>query len=335
VVVQAGVKDPSTHQPNYLKTIQAAISQQTLGANLPNETAAPSGLLLGQVPSIGPTNGLLVDWGPVISYDTTTFSFTGTMDSQQYPRKFSVGNITGSSFARSLATHTPNTDQKEYWANASLGFPATVDLTTYQGLAQSVSGLTAPTCTSGNCTASPANSGYFPGVLTDTATFDSGWTPPSAATVLYINGNASFGQVAMDLKNYGAVIVNGNLILGNPNSDTIGSDAIRVPLTALQEYYYNPARCPCSTAINGTCTKASAAGSPGQIQFRGFLYVTGNLILNGNHTWVLNGVVRVDGTIQVPNGSGSLHVLYDDEINHNIYVTPLQLTVDAVATLAG
>ena len=54
----------------------------------------------------------------------------------------------------------------------------------------------------------------------------------------------------------------------------------------------------------------------------------------------LAGAVRVDGTLSTslasPLGANAdMYIYYDDEINHSILVTPLQLQVDSVQHISA
>jgi hypothetical protein len=68
-------------------------------------------------------------------------------------------------------------------------------------------------------------------------------------------------------------------------------------------------------------------GFGGRINFRGFLYVMGNLIVAG--PWHIAGVVRVDGQIQ----GDHLTIYYDDQVNHAILTKPFELMIDSVKDL--
>src|SRR5207302_3191057 len=87
---------------------------------------------------------------------------------------------------------------------------------------------------------------------------------------------------------------------------------------------------PCAFAVGRTCasnqlTVNGAAMSKQKVDFRGFLYVNGDLNVTAGN-WLIVGAVRVDGQLTVQTGA-TLTILYDDEINHNVQTTLFQLQV--------
>lgn len=320
-----------------LRSVQANLSQKTLGVTLNDKTNASAALVLFSNPSVSEETKLDVHWGPIVSHDTQLWRLSGRIDQYQYPRKFSEGGITGGPALPRSPTRTPPTsDKKEYWAWNAVGFANVIDEKFYIAVATSATGITPPICSGGgNCSAYPpgSTSGYFNAVNTDTATFDGGYVV-DPSTAIYVNGNATFRQIAIDLKKApfnenSAFIVTGNLILDDSNQGQILSD-LRVPPTARQEYPFL-SDFPCSSSVGATCSSDSTDWDlphGGNVDFRGFLYVKGNLIVRAAD-WVLAGAVRVDGQLII-QPRGSLTILYDDEINHSIKATPFELQIDSL-----
>jgi hypothetical protein len=169
-------------------------------------------------------------------------------------------------------------------------------------------------------------------------------------TVIYVHGNARFEDIFMDLKNGGAFIVDGDLTLGPKGSHGIPLN-VRLPQTAALEYpYYSStsgwptAGWPCKSIADTKATYCASVltglgtndnnglgngGGDGRVDFRGFLYVKGDMRVLGPG-WLLAGSVRVDGTLFAPliGGRPTLTILYDDEINHATSVNPLELMVN-------
>jgi hypothetical protein len=79
-------------QPAPLRAILAQVSQKTMAVSLPNNITASSALEVFQAPTI---STIAVHWGPVTVYDPNAVWYVNNpMDTSQYPRKFSEGNIT-------------------------------------------------------------------------------------------------------------------------------------------------------------------------------------------------------------------------------------------------
>ena len=172
-------------------------------------------------------------------------------------------------------------------------------------------------------------------------TFDSGGAPGytgnvSNTQVIYIAGNADWGNVQFDLKKNnrqaGAFIVTGNLTLDDKQATTGGTPAdTRVPATALLEYPFfskgHPYYIPCKEEAGLTCN------SIGPAQFRGFLYVGGDLTVKKDNNWVLLGALRIDGKLTVEPGA-SLTVYYDDEIGHTLLTNGISLQLDSLSEIS-
>jgi hypothetical protein len=166
----------------------------------------------------------------------------------------------------------------------------------------------------------------------DTATFTNAFSVPFSSSVIVVNGNARFDNLTLDLSS-GAFIVNGNLILGTPGS---GMDlTLRVPTDHALEYLYTPTgTIPCHNLE--TCSSTVASGSGG-FQFRGLLFVNGDLLVNGIG-WKMAGAVLVgnfatgEGRLIIESGTptNSLAIFYDENIGHMAEMNPLQLQIDGM-----
>jgi hypothetical protein len=199
---------------------------------------------------------------------------------------------------------------------------------------------------------------------TDTAVFDgagAGYTVNQPGGILFVNGNAELDNAAIDLKgsgtapNYnvfpstGALIVAGSPTTGTgyltiggthgtpiaPTAGLPGSTIMHMPNGAALDYPYSQTSFPCSGSAGG-CTVATAfTGAPNanqNLNFRGFIYVQGNLSVTSNTPFLVDGAVRVDNTMTTPGASISvppLWIFHDDEINHSILVDHLELQVDS------
>ena len=93
-----------------LRATKAYISQRTLGADLSSGYHVAAAVQLVRQPSI--QGSLNVHWGPILCLNQDTVSTAwsladqaDTIDSQRYPRKFSLGGITGSAYSRSRHDH--------------------------------------------------------------------------------------------------------------------------------------------------------------------------------------------------------------------------------------
>ncbi len=218
----------TTGQPNPLRSVQALVSQKTMSATLPNGLSASAALEVFHAP----TAVLNVIWGPIISYDTSTWTVKDPLDTGRYPRKFAQAGITGA-VPRSGSNPPVNSDNQEYWAYTSLGYPPAIDKDAYKKAAQNTT-LTPiaganytpypqlwSSCTPNvgcntnllpTCTAVP-NCGYFVVPPNETAVFgynDNGndlkaYYLNQPGAIIYIdatNANASvkFDKVGFDLK---------------------------------------------------------------------------------------------------------------------------------------
>lgn len=360
VLVKVLEKDPRG-QDTPIGALLAKVSQKTLGATLTTDLRASAAIELMQTPVIDLNATLDTHWGAVVSFGTSQWTLTGVMDQQKYPRKIAPGPITGASFTRAPDPNSPpTTDQKEYWAYASPGFPPVIATAYYLARSTAAIGIRPPVMASDGLTVidgRPPGSGYFEVPSSDTATFtfDSGGLPydvPSREAVIYVQGNAQFRGVAMNMNNGGAFIVTGNLVLDDNSGMTQTSFPLNYPVNLLLDYpYYHgdpgtslPSDWPCRIQYEAIppqpCTSYDALGYWGftnVFHHRGFLYVMGDLIVNTDQNWAMVGALRVDGVLRIlPPGAGttSLTVFYDDVINHNISVDPVELHVDSLVQIA-
>ena len=360
-------------------SVFAAVSQKTLAVKLPTGLSASAALFLLHVPTgnlPGNSDGLYVHWGPIALLESTgatqptNWPVTSGMDLGQFPRKFSIGGITGTNgtpvtFPRSTNS---NSDGKEYWSNVNLGFPETIDLMSYLSRAQNTTSITTgPTSIlTGNpitrgCPSSNPNCGHFIVKSGDVAFFNN--FSDNSPDVIYVEGNAMIvHNLTVDLKNPtgnsdGAFIVTGSLTLGDsafPNPGAGQLLTLRFPPTAPLEYPYaiNAPRWPCDGHVtNSTCSSnytqlgqnatngLGTGGGTGNVHFRGFMYVMGGFAVTqpsllGTTGWLFDGAMRVDGDVVVPGPppNYTFALLYDDEINHRILTSPMELQQDSVTS---
>ena len=154
--------------------------------------------------------------------------------------------------------------------------------------------------------------------------------------MIYVDGWAQFDQLSIDSATF---IVNGQLTLAGASGGA--SMGLHVPRTAALEYPYNSGLEPCAGqegALTGSSPPYAYGCShtnvfSGNVQFRGFLYVKGNLLVK-TANWNMVGALMVGDVQSVPGtsgqiyfNSGSLNIAYDDVINHNIWVKPVSGTI--------
>jgi len=346
-----------------LRAIKAYLSQRTLGVDL--QTGIHAAAALQTVTSPSTSGTLNVHWGPIVCIDTNNlgaWTVPDPMDTSRYPRKFSLGGITGAAYTRSGLTSGsgPVTDQKEYWAYAPAASSPWIDDATYQALASSTVVVTAPVNGAGlpiprasNCAPSVPNCGYFQPTGTDIAIFSGAGAgfvvTGGSSTVIYVNGPAEFDNIAVDSATF---IVTGSLTVNN-SATPAATVNLHVPVTAPSEYPYyptTPASWPCSgpsaPAPGDTvgsqpaydCPSSSVFTLPvansGTVQFRGFLWVKGTMTVNTSNGWNMAGSLMVGDPLSPPASRGSLSVLagctlnvaYDDVLNHLIRVNPINGT---------
>jgi hypothetical protein len=358
LLIHGGIPDPATGLPSYKRAYKVVLAQNTLAAVQPTGTQASAALELMNIPLL--SDGLVVHWGPVVIYNSNPWIVHYAMDNYLFPRKFSQGPITGTSYARNSVQ---GTDTKEYWSNSAFGFNNFINTKVYSDSATWVTNISTPTNPQGpgnfdlnqsQCPTTNPNCGLLTlNVGLTSATISGGYTLLKASSVVYINGNVVFDDMFMDLKNGGALVIIGDLTLRNSGNSSVPLN-LRVPPTAANEYpYYSVAQTswpssgwPCKGQLGGTCGSNTtglglndtnglgSGGGSGKVNFRGFLYVTGNLNVQ-SPGWLISGAVRVGGQLNAPSNnvqgvpnSPSLTILYDDQVNHNISVNPLQLMVD-------
>jgi hypothetical protein len=342
LLIHGGIQDPAhPGLPSYGRAYKVAVAQKTLALTMATGLQASAALELGSVlGQTSNTGGLVVHWGPIAVFNSAPLSFSNAMDTKQFPRKFSQGQIQGTTFPRDAVT---GSDSKEYWSNSSLGFQSVIDTATYASSATYVTNIapatTLPTSFNDGSTISPQspnggpcpnghNCGYFSkrdanGNISDTVVFGAGgpYTVHADNTVIFIDGNAEFDDVFFDLKHGGGMIITGNLKLNSPGNSGVPL-SVRVPPNAASEYPYFESGStgwpstgwPCKSSVGSACNSAStglgsnatnglgSGGGNGKVFFRGFLYVQGRLIVNPANTggWLIDGAVRVDGPIVAP-----------------------------------
>jgi len=295
---------------------------------------------------------LKIHWGPIICLDgssSTAWSMPNPIDAQRYPRKFSNGGLSGGTYTRAGLTPGlgPVSDQQEYWAYAAMTPPPIIDELTYIQLAKNesmsitppVSKISGSPIAATGCAGGNPNCGYFVTTTGDTAVFGSGYSL-SGGPVVYVEGSAEFGQIAIDSA---AVIVTGALTVNNTSGGATLN--LHVPSTAPSEYPYDASAQPCQGKEGNTqadsvplydCASTTLFSDP--IQFRGFLYVKGNFVVDAVG-WSMVGALQVGdrgvlpgtgGVLVIPGPTGatnaSLNLVYDDAINHSIFVNPVSGT---------
>jgi len=291
-------------------------------------------------PSLIPANGgvLEVELGPAVVRDnvaTDIWTLAGVMDTQQRPRKFSAGGITGTSFVRSETTPAKTlSDQKEFWAYTSPGFDPVINLTNYQN--QAIGDMTSctvvPACSPGPSPCGITRTGCLFTVPAGQAAVFSGYSVPVNG-VIYVEGNAML-QPSLILPTAGAFIVDGTtafgggtLTLGDGDAppDNTSSPSIRIPPTAgLEDPYLT---CGGASPCNGTTTR--------NLDFQGFLYTNGSLNIApsaSNPYWTLDGVVRTDGPMTV-SANANVLLYYNDLVSHSIQTSNFELQVDSTTAI--
>jgi hypothetical protein len=315
----AGGKEAS---PDPLIRMEAILARRSLGAmGQESEGSQKSAAVqLREVPHV--EGKWETHWGSIVCYASDPWKIHGEMDRYQFPRKYSQGPIEGVDHERGATQE--DTDDREYFGRVSLGFAAILDERLYKTQAETSSLIPPPTAKSSGrvIQAQPKNSGYF-FLDQDIALFSgknmSLYQIAQSSAVLFIDGDARFENMALDLKE-GAILVKGNLTLASQTQGQgIYFNDIRVPAKAAEEYPYDPlsGQFPCRNEAGRTCAQSIT------VHIRGFLYVQGDLILeeplNGESLWVLDGALRVDGRLKIP-AKTHLIVYYDDHIGDAIQV---------------
>ncbi len=319
-----------------LRATRAYLSQRTLGLDSASGLHAAAAVQLVRRPDIQGSGVLNVHWGPLfcmnLEFDPEmSWTLMEPLDSQRYPRKFSVGGIFGTTYSRSgLSLNAgPMTDQQEYWAYLPQTAGPLIDEVSYKTAATQTTGVTSPVSRLTGAAIAPtnclvANCGYFQPAPGDTAVFSSNYSLTGGT--LFVNGSAEFSDVTLDNVN---VVITGALEVTGAAHGT--QPTLRVPWSADAEYPYAIASWPCFG--QATCSYINVF--PGDVQFRGFLYVKGFMTVSNSTSWKLSGALWVgdplarlgsSGRLIVYSGS-TLTVAYDDRINHAILVNPLTGTV--------
>jgi len=338
-------------KPFPLRAHEAAISRRTIGVTLGSDIANGAALFISTPTYAFVMNGeqtnystgnLSVHWGPIVAvggYDMTA----QVINTYKFPRKFSTGAVAPRVNSYDV---TPHTDNNEYWAYSALTSPFQVDESYYLRLATASVNVNPPA----SLTANPPGSGYF-NVGVGTAVFSSNYQVNNSTTVIFVDGNAEFDNMQVDVRDGGAFIISGNLILKNRGSSGFSNGmTVYVPYSASREYVASPTTpaWPCQNMASCTIAQALSTVALGddpvpttayrifgnQIQYRGFLYVKGDLIVNSGTTWDVDdgkwdiiGSVRVDGQLKIYD-EDSLRIFYDEKVNHLIQMASLSVQVD-------
>jgi hypothetical protein len=347
-------------QPIRAGTTFAVVSHKTVGVRLPTGVSAAAALQLQHPPTYGTSSDIDVWWGPVALFDTNsipqTLTLSPSMDANRAPRKFATGPIS----VRAPDDIATPTDNKEYWAFADMGFPAPIDLAFYQKQAQDATvsplagaGLPASWSCSGVCQ-HLAGTGYFYIAPYSTLTIDNGgptspaWAyAPNQNAVLFFDGgqngmrggNVIMKNVAINVRDRGAVIVTGNFTIGERYDDKgYPLNDSPVPPTAPLEYPDNTFAC--VDDVGQDCATSSIwGGPPTWPSLVGFLYVMGSMDIKDHiagqtySNTALVGTVRVDGAFTLANRA-QLLVALDTKVNHNIRTTNFDVLIDSV-TVGG
>jgi len=340
-------------------SLQTILSQKTMGASLASGLRASAALSLVQPPLALPfASNLIVNWGPIVLYDTTappalSWKLYGNLDIangvQGFPRKFSNNRIEGTTpigaplFPRAklpLVGPTPTSsysDNREYWAFASLASPPIINESSYTLVAAAETGLPIGVVTcAGTCPATLGDgSGIFDaGGPGGTATFGPGFTVPAPpnSTIIFVHGDAVIDNVQFDLGPAGAFICTGKLTLITPTGGF--PLTLNIPLTAPQEYPYWPPPptggwpCEANYVAAVTATPATIPTCILPVNLHGFFWAKGGLDVNNPTTtlpWVVAGAIQVGDPLTDRNsiitstlGTGSLTLYYDATVNQNI-----------------
>jgi hypothetical protein len=312
-------------------SVLTTVSQLTTGVKMPTGQTAPAALDLMKVPVVVDNTALLrVEFGPIVVRDTNTWTLSTFLNTSKRPRKFSAGAIAPRVTNPDSET---TSDQKEYWAYVSPGFAPLVDLADYSGRAQTTNCPAPASCLLGqgagaaaaDCNPITAGRCDFLNVKTSTIVFNGNWPTTHPDGVIYVNGNAQFNAATVDVSSGGAVIVTGNLILGNNGQPlaTVASKSVYLPPGLGAE---DP---------NCTCSDPGCIGTVFRhLDFMGFLYVRGNVLtgVGSNGNWTILGTSRIDGTLTI-NPSTSFELFYNDMINHQIRTTNFELKVDSMTAV--
>ena len=342
------------------RAVEALLGPLTVGASLGNTTAVGAALELMQYPQIGTAAGygdLLVHWGPIVAFSAMTIDgtsacsgvacITGDGTNGNHPRLFSVDAIVPMVVS---PTPPPTTDNVFYWGymESAMWPPLGINVGAYQNAA-TASTISTAHLVMHSCTPQTPSSGFIfcqPGGWVE---FQDNYSFANSTSVIYIAGGDAqvYGRFAVDLSSCGALVVDGNLTF-NPGGIAGGLNniSLHVPPTASKEYVTGT-NFPCSTGLldpygDGSRSCGSSTAGDQYVDFKGFLYVTGSLIVKGGAgsiKRVLVGSVRVGDS---PTGTSSilnvfpgyaLHIYYDDLINRSINATSLVIMRDAVVDL--
>jgi hypothetical protein len=330
---------------NSKRAVKAYLSKRTIGVDTASGVHAGAALALAQgyVLGFGTAPNATVHWGPILSLAQTPLIVSGDSYTNHYPRKFATGMITGGLGTSGLSNSGLDSDQKEYWSNGDVTIPvfSYIDESSYieqaRGWTNNLPGGTGLNHYTNDCPGANPSCGYFDPEDNGGATevFDAplpGYSfPPGPPRTIYVKGNAEFKRLNVD----GAtIIITGNLTV----SDSSGGQpmTLNVPVTAHSEYPFFP-NWPCQLQEGATCSSGAVFPAPGNVQFRGFLWVQGSMTLtfpNTSAPWNMAGVLMVGtnppGTSAqtlspgvLITGNSAMYLAYDDAINHSILVQPV------------
>ncbi len=340
------------------RAIKAYINQRTLGIDSASGIHEPAALQLVRRSSVTNNTPLTVHWGPIVCLDSgqgaNAWLLRGTMRTEVHPRRYSMGGLTTDQpifdkRAPIFSSGSYMTDNSSYWAFQPMLMPPLIDEAYYLKRAtETISmtnaywptdGIAGPPLAPTDCGSGTPNCSYF--VPSSSAVFSRaapGYTVPSPGTVIWVDGDAQLDVVDMDGV---TLIVTGDLTLGDSlsagGSVKSATNALHVPRAASREYGLNSQITPCYTSLGGSCDSDATPIFPslpvytsggGKVQFRGFMYVKGNLFVMGPR-WNMAGAILVgdmrsmgDPGLLYVGPLGNLTLAYDDYIGQAIQVSP-------------
>ncbi len=305
------------------QTYEAILSRKTMGVDLPVLRHAPAALyVLGDLDlsrQQAETPELDVHWGAIVCFGTLTLDDAPNAETYgHHPRKFARGE-----YRAPYAKHQI-TDGREFWSQRFWGEPVVIDDDRYRKAATEQNG----DANKDDATAQERKSSYISApeqvlIVRSVAT----QPKDNVVPVLYVDASVRFETDGIDLGT-GAMIVTENAIFEDHRE---GKELpLSVPPSGALEYPYLPdnTKFPCQEQIGASCSSQTALASSSKVDFRGFLYVKGDMYVNQDTTIV--GVLRVDGQLHV-HGGKRLTILFDDKVSRSIYTTGAELQQEIVA----
>lgn len=256
---------------------------------------------------------LRVEWGPIYSHDTIELDANIDKDVDPWPRKFCAVGIKNRDTNPAAPNGGPPWDIYDYAAYQDIGEAPEINLAYY---AQKAKNSQIPAPDKG--TQDPPGSGYIVGdALFKTMGSGKAATDyyiSNSTTVIYVTGTGTHkgdedGDCRLDGKAWvdvEALVVTGHIHIhsdGRPYAATI-------PLTASQEYQYNP------DAVSWWNSKGWTNGGTYTIPdcvFHGFLYVGGDFHCSGGVNSIC-GTVAVDGDMNV----NTMTIFYDKSVAETV-----------------